>query len=42
MPFDKVTDEILHDDLELKLFGAVRLTRLVAPQMRERRLGPHH
>ena len=24
MPFDKVTDEILYDDLELKLFAAVR------------------
>ena len=29
MPFDKVTDEILYDDLELKLFAAVRLIRLV-------------
>jgi 3-oxoacyl-[acyl-carrier protein] reductase len=39
MPFEKVTDEILHDDLELKLFAAVRLIRLVAPQMKERRWG---
>jgi len=39
MPFDKVTDEILYDDLELKLFAAVRLIRLVAPQMKERRWG---
>jgi 3-oxoacyl-[acyl-carrier protein] reductase len=39
MPFDKVTDEILHDDLELKLFAAVRLIRLDAPQMKERRWG---
>jgi 3-oxoacyl-[acyl-carrier protein] reductase len=39
MPFDKVTDEVLHDDLELKLFAAVRLIRLVAPQMKERRFG---
>jgi 3-oxoacyl-[acyl-carrier protein] reductase len=39
MSFDKVTDEILHDDLELKLFAAVRLIRLVAPQMKERRWG---
>jgi 3-oxoacyl-[acyl-carrier protein] reductase len=39
MPFDKVTDEILHDDLELKLFAAVRLIRLVVPQMKERRWG---
>ncbi len=39
MPFDKVTDEILHDDLELKLFAAVRLIRLVAPQMKARGWG---
>jgi 3-oxoacyl-[acyl-carrier protein] reductase len=39
MPFEKVTDEILSDDLELKLFAAVRLIRLVAPQMKERRWG---
>ena len=39
MPFDKVTDEILYDDLELKLFAAVRFIRLVTPQMKERRWG---
>jgi 3-oxoacyl-[acyl-carrier protein] reductase len=39
MPFERVTDEILYDDLELKLFAAVRLIRLVAPQMKERRWG---
>jgi len=39
MPFEKLTDEILYDDLELKLFAAVRLIRLVAPQMKERRWG---
>ena len=39
MPFEKLTDEILHDDLELKLFAAVRLIRLVIPQMKERRWG---
>jgi 3-oxoacyl-[acyl-carrier protein] reductase len=39
MSFDKVTDEILRDDLELKLFAAVRLIRLVVPQMKERRWG---
>src|SRR6202521_2435915 len=39
MPFDKVTDEVLYDDLELKLFAAARLIRLVAPQMKERRWG---
>ena len=39
MPFEKLTDEILHGDLELKLFGALRLIRLVAPQMKGRRWG---
>jgi 3-oxoacyl-[acyl-carrier protein] reductase len=39
MPFEKLTDEVLYDDLELKLFAAVRLIRLVAPQMKERRWG---
>jgi NAD(P)-dependent dehydrogenase (short-subunit alcohol dehydrogenase family) len=39
MPFEKVTDEILYDDLELKLFAAMRLIRLVVPQMKERRWG---
>src|ERR1700744_5924419 len=39
MSFDKLTDEVLHDDLELKLFAAVRLIRLVVPQMKERRFG---
>ena len=39
MPFEKVTDEILHVDIEQKLFAAVRLIRLVSPQMKERRWG---
>ena len=39
MPFEKVTDDVLRDDLELKLFAAMRLIRLVAPQMKERRWG---
>jgi NAD(P)-dependent dehydrogenase (short-subunit alcohol dehydrogenase family) len=39
MAFEKVTDEILHDDMEQKLFAAVRLIRLVVPQMKERRWG---
>ena len=39
MPFEKLTDETLYDDHELKLFAAVRLIRLVAPQMKERRWG---
>jgi 3-oxoacyl-[acyl-carrier protein] reductase len=39
MPFEKVTDEILLHDIEQKLFAAVRLIRLVSPQMKERRWG---
>lgn len=39
LPFEKLTDQILYDDLELKLFAAIRLIRLVAPQMKERRWG---
>jgi 3-oxoacyl-[acyl-carrier protein] reductase len=39
MSFENLTDQILYDDLELKLFAAVRLIRLVAPQMKERRWG---
>ncbi len=38
-PFEKLTDEILRDDLEQKLFAAVRLIRLAAPPMKERRWG---
>jgi NAD(P)-dependent dehydrogenase (short-subunit alcohol dehydrogenase family) len=37
--FEKLTDEILQRDLEDKLFAAVRLIRLVSPQMKERRWG---
>ena len=39
MTFDKLTDDILRDDIEQKLFAAVRLIRLVFPQMKERRWG---
>jgi 3-oxoacyl-[acyl-carrier protein] reductase len=39
MAFEKLTDEILHLDIEQKLFAAIRLIRLVAPQMKERRHG---
>jgi NAD(P)-dependent dehydrogenase (short-subunit alcohol dehydrogenase family) len=39
MTFDKLTDDILRDDLEQKLFAAVRLIRLASPQMKERRWG---
>jgi NAD(P)-dependent dehydrogenase (short-subunit alcohol dehydrogenase family) len=37
--FEKLTDEILQKDLEDKLFAAIRMIRLVAPQMKERRWG---
>jgi NAD(P)-dependent dehydrogenase (short-subunit alcohol dehydrogenase family) len=39
MPFDQLTDEVMQHDLDLKLFGAIRLTRLVWPQLKERRWG---
>lgn len=38
-PFLEITDEMWRDDLELKLFGAIRLTRLAFPGMIERRWG---
>jgi 3-oxoacyl-[acyl-carrier protein] reductase len=38
-PFEKLTDEFLQHDFDQKLFAAVRLTRLVWPQMKERRWG---
>ena len=38
-PFEKLTDEFLQHDLDQKLFAAIRLTRLVWPQMKERRWG---
>ncbi len=37
--FEALTDEIMQQDLDLKLFGAIRLTRLVWPQLKERRWG---
>jgi 3-oxoacyl-[acyl-carrier protein] reductase len=37
--FMSVTDEIWQGDLDLKLFAAIRLTRLAWPQMVERRWG---
>jgi 3-oxoacyl-[acyl-carrier protein] reductase len=39
MPFDQITDEIWQEDLDLKLFAAIRLSRLAFPQMKERRWG---
>jgi NAD(P)-dependent dehydrogenase (short-subunit alcohol dehydrogenase family) len=38
-PFDMVTDEDWQADLDLKLFAAIRLTRLALPGMRERKWG---
>jgi len=38
-PFDKVSDADWQADLDLKLFAAIRLTRLVLPGMKERRWG---
>ncbi|HWA48272.1 MAG TPA: SDR family oxidoreductase [Dongiaceae bacterium] len=38
-PFETITDEIWRDDIEQKLMGAIRMTRLVWPQMKERRWG---
>ena len=38
-PFEKLSDEVLQQDLDLKLFAAIRLSRLVWPQMKERKWG---
>ena len=38
-PFETITDAIWQEDLDLKLFAAIRLTRLVWPGMQERRWG---
>lgn len=37
--FDDITDEVWQSDLDLKLFAAIRLCRLVMPGMRERKWG---
>ena len=37
--FEEVTDEMWQQDLDEKLFAAIRLTRLAWPQMKERRWG---
>ena len=39
MPSEQITDEIWQEDLDLKLFAAIRLTRLVWPGMKERKWG---
>lgn len=38
-PFGEITDEEWQTDFDLKFFSAVRLTRLVWPQMQERKWG---
>jgi 3-oxoacyl-[acyl-carrier protein] reductase len=38
-PFEKLTDQVLQEDLDLKLFAAVRLARLAWPGMKERKWG---
>jgi len=37
--FEDITDAMWEDDIEQKLMGAIRMTRLVWPQMKERRWG---
>ena len=39
MPFAETTDEIWQEDLDLKLFAAIRLARLAMPQMIGRKWG---
>ena len=38
-PFEAISDETWQADLELKLFAAIRMTRLVLPGMKARRWG---
>lgn len=38
-PFESITDEEWEMDLQIKLFSAIRLTRLAWPQMKERKWG---
>jgi 3-oxoacyl-[acyl-carrier protein] reductase len=38
-PFEQLTDQTWQQDFDLKLFAAIRLTRLAWPQMREQRWG---
>ena len=39
MSFETVTDEMWQQDLDLKLFGAIRFNRLVWPGMKQRQWG---
>ena len=38
-PFEEVSDELWQNDIDLKLFAAIRLTRQVLPGMKSRRWG---
>ena len=38
-PLEKLTDEVMQADLDLKLFAAIRMCRLVWPGMKERKWG---
>jgi NAD(P)-dependent dehydrogenase (short-subunit alcohol dehydrogenase family) len=38
-PFEQITDDLWREDFDQKLFAAIRLIRLVWPQMKERRWG---
>ena len=38
-PFEEITDDLWQADLDLKLFGAIRFSRLVLPDMKSRRWG---
>jgi 3-oxoacyl-[acyl-carrier protein] reductase len=38
-PFEEITDEVWREDFDQKLFAAIRLTRLVWPQLKERGWG---
>ncbi|WP_328611578.1 SDR family oxidoreductase [Amycolatopsis sp. NBC_00345] len=39
MPSDQITDDVWQEDLDLKFFAAIRLTRLVWPGMKQRKWG---
>jgi len=39
MPFETVTDQVWQEDLDLKLFAAIRFSRLVWPGMKARKWG---
>jgi len=38
-PFEELTDQLWREDFDQKLFAAIRLTRLVWPQLKQRRWG---